>query len=154
MRSLRSRIALSEPPSGAAGALSVLSEFDSAVWFTAARLSAVRIVVSEEFLEVRLALWQKALGLLRNIRVARTNISDVHVVRDPIREAMHSGIKVGLRLPWLCYIARTIGLDEAFVVRRGVPGLSLTVTNGTRLRRVRVSTHQADELARQRQAGD
>jgi hypothetical protein len=109
----------------------------------------MRIVVSEESIEVRLALWQKALGLLRNIRVARTDLSDVHVVRDPVRQAMRSGVKVGLRLPWLCYVARTIGLDEAFVVRRGVPGLSLAVDNGTRLHRVLVSTHQAEELARE-----
>ena len=48
----------------------------------------------------------------------------MHVVADPVREAMRAGIKVGLRLPWLYFVARTITLDEAFVVRRGVPGLS------------------------------
>ncbi len=111
----------------------------------------MRILVSEEHVEVRLALWQKALGLMRNIRVARANVSDVHVVHNPVREAMTTGIKVGLRLPWLCYIARTIRLDEAFVVRRGVPGLSFAVDNGTLLHRVLVSTREAEQLAQQLQ---
>jgi hypothetical protein len=112
---------------------------------------AVRINVSDDHVEVRLAPWQKLLGLMRNIRVARADISDVHVVSDPVREAMRSGIKVGLRLPWLCYVARTIRLDEAFVVRRGVPGLSFAVDNGTHLRRVLLSTRRAQELAQQLQ---
>jgi hypothetical protein len=112
-------------------------------------VSDVRIHVSDEYLEVRLALWQKLLGLLRDIRVARADISDVHVVSDPVRAAMRSGIKVGLRLPWLCYVARTIRLDEAFVVRRGVPALSFAVDNGTALHRVLVSTRRAEELAQQ-----
>jgi hypothetical protein len=111
----------------------------------------MRINVTDEYVEVRLSLWQKALGLMRNIRVARADISDVHVAADPVHEAMHSGIKVGLRLPWLCYIARTIRLDEAFVVRRNVPGLSFAVEDRTPLRRVLLSTHQADELAQQLQ---
>jgi hypothetical protein len=109
----------------------------------------VQIRVTGEQVEVRLAWWQKLLGLLRNIRVARADVSDVHVVQDPVREAMRSGIKVGLRVPWLCYIARTIRLDEAFVVRRGVPGLSFAVDNATPLHRVLVSTRQAEELARE-----
>jgi hypothetical protein len=112
----------------------------------------MRINLSDDQLEVRLAPWQKLLGLMRNVRVARADISDVSVVSNPVREAMHSGIKVGLRLPWLCYIARTIRLDEVFVVRRGVPGLSFAVNNNTSLRRVLISSHQADELARQLQA--
>jgi hypothetical protein len=112
---------------------------------------AVRINISDDHVEVRLAPWQKLLGLMRNIRVARADISDVHVVSDPVREAMRSGIKVGLRLPWLCYIARTIRLDEAFVVRRGVPGLSFAVDNGTPLHRVLLSTRRAQELAQQLQ---
>jgi hypothetical protein len=113
----------------------------------------MHIHLSEQYVEVRLAVWQKALGLLRDIRVARADVSDVHVVQDPVREAMRTGIKVGLRLPWLCYVARTIRLDEAFVVRRGVPGLSFAVNDGRTLRRVLVSTPQAQELARQLQAG-
>jgi hypothetical protein len=111
----------------------------------------MRINVTDEYVEVRLSLWQKALGLMRNIRVARTDISDVRVVADPVHDAMHSGIKVGLRLPWLCYVARTIRLDEAFVVRRNVPGLSFAVDDHTPLHRVLLSTHHADELAQQLQ---
>ncbi|HTA32623.1 MAG TPA: hypothetical protein VK721_04280 [Solirubrobacteraceae bacterium] len=112
----------------------------------------MHIDVSDEYVEVRLARWQKLLGLLRDIRVARTDVSDVRVVEDPLREAMSSGIKVGLRLPWLYYVARTIHLDEAFIVRRGVPGLSFAVDNDTSLRRVLVSTHEADALVQQLQA--
>ncbi len=111
----------------------------------------MRIHVSDEYVEVKLAAWQKLLGLLRDIRVARADLSDVRVVDDPLREAMSSGLKVGLRLPWLCYIARTIRLDEAFVVRRGVPALSFAVENDTPLRRVLVSTSQAQALAQQLQ---
>ncbi len=109
----------------------------------------MRINVSDDYVEVRLSLWEKVLGLMRNIRLPRADLRDVHVVQDPVREAMRSGIKVGLRLPWLCYIARTIRLDEAFVVRRGVPALSLAVADGAPLHRVLVSTREADELARQ-----
>ena len=56
---------------------------------------------------------------------------------------------VGLRLPWLYYVARTIRLDQAFVVRRGVPALSFAVRNRDPLRSVLVSTPQAVELAQQ-----
>jgi hypothetical protein len=111
----------------------------------------MRVFVSEESVEVRLAPWQKALGLLRNITVARADVGDVHVVQDPIREAMRSGMKVGLRLPWLYFAARTLRLDEVFVVRRGVPALSFSVGGAGTLRRVLVSTPDADELARRLQ---
>lgn len=116
-------------------------------------LSAMRIEVSDESVEVRLAPWQKALGLLGNIRVARDELSDVRVVEDPVRDAMSAGIKVGLRLPWLYFVARTIRLDEVFVVRRGVPALSFAVDDGGTLRRVLVSTRHAEELARELQGG-
>ncbi len=111
----------------------------------------MRIHVSDEYVEVKLAVWQKVLGLLRDIRVARADVSEVRVVDDPVREAMSSGLKVGLRLPWLCYVARTIRLDEAFVVRRRVPALSFAVENDTPLRRVLLSTPEAQALARQLQ---
>ena len=62
-------------------------------------------------------------------------------------ETMGTGIKVGLRLPWLYYVARTIRLDRAFVVRRGLPGLAFAVRNQDPLRSVLVSTPQAQELA-------
>jgi hypothetical protein len=108
----------------------------------------MRIVVSEDFVEVRLAPWQKALGLLRNVNVARAQMRDVHVEPDPVRVAMSVGVKVGLRVPWLYFVARTIRLDEVFVVRRGVPALSFAVGGSGSLRRVLVSTPEAQELAR------
>jgi hypothetical protein len=114
----------------------------------------VQIELGDDFLELRLAPWQKLLGLMRDVRVARADISDVRVVADPVREAMRSGIKVGLRVPWLCFVARTIRLDEAFVVRRGVPGLSFALENEGWLRRVLVSTPEADALARKLRGGD
>jgi hypothetical protein len=113
----------------------------------------VRIQLSDDYVEVRLAVWQKVLGLMRDIRVARADVSDVHVVDDPVREAMTTGIKVGLRLPWLCYVARTIRLDQVFVVRRRVPGLSFAINDGRTLRRVLLSTPEADQLARRLQSG-
>lgn len=111
----------------------------------------MHINVSDDHVEVRLALWEKVLGLMRNIRVARTDVSDVRIVADPVREAMSAGIKVGLRVPWLLYVARTIRLDEVFVVRRRVPGLSFAVHNDTALHRVLLSTRRAEELAQQLQ---
>jgi hypothetical protein len=108
----------------------------------------MRVQVSDEAVQVLLSRWQKVLGLMRDIRVPRADVSDVRVVDDPISETMGTGIKVGLRLPWLYYIARTIRLDQTFVVRRGVPGLSFSVRNHDPLRRVLVSTPDAEELAR------
>jgi hypothetical protein len=108
----------------------------------------MRVTVSEEFVEVRLARWQKVLGLMRDIRVARAAIGDAQVVEDPIRDVMRTGLKVGLRLPWLYYVARTIRLDEAWVVRRGVPALAFAVRDGGALRRVVVSVPEAEALAR------
>ena len=96
-----------------------------------------------------LARWQKVLGLMKDIRVPLVDVSDVGVVEDPIREALGTGLKVGLRLPWLYYVARTLRLDRAFLVRRGVPGLSFAVRNHGALKHVLVSTPEAEELAGQ-----
>jgi len=112
----------------------------------------MRVSVSEESVEVLLSPWEKLLGLLGNIRVARTDVSEVQVLETPMREVMRSGLKVGLRLPWLCYVARTIRLDQAFIVRRGVPALSFAVRNHGALKRVIVSTPDARSLARQLQS--
>ena len=112
----------------------------------------MRVVVGEESVEVLLAPWEKALGLMRNLTVARADISEVEVIQDPMREAMTSGMKIGLRLPWLLYVARTLRLDQLFIVRRGVEGLSFVVSNHRYLRRVLLSTRQADELAKQLQS--
>jgi hypothetical protein len=108
----------------------------------------MRVQVTDESVEILLSRWQKVLGLMRDITVPRADVSYVRVVDDPMRETMATGIKVGLRLPWLYYVARTIRLDQAFVVRRGLPGLSFAVRNHDPLRRVLVSTPDAEELAR------
>jgi hypothetical protein len=108
----------------------------------------MRVHVSEDTVEVRLSPWEKALGLLGDITVSRADVSDVQVVQDPIREVMTTGLKAGLRVPWLYYVARTIRLDQAWLVRRGVPALSFSVRNKGALRRVVVSTPEAGTLAR------
>jgi hypothetical protein len=107
----------------------------------------MRVFLSDHELEVRLSPLEKALGLLGNIKVARSDVSDVRVVEDPLHDVMRSGLKVGLRLPWLYYVCRSIRLDRAWVVRRGVPALSFAVRNHGALERVTVSTLQARELA-------
>ena len=106
------------------------------------------MVLDEERLEVKLALWERILGLMGSIRVARREIHDVRVVEEPIPEAMTAWPKVGLRLPWFYYVARTLGLDEAFAVKRGVPALSFAINGAGRLRRVLASTPQAQDFAR------
>jgi hypothetical protein len=111
-------------------------------------LPAMYVHLSEEKIEVRLARTEKVLGLLRDISVPRSDISDVQVLDDPLREVMRSGLKVGLRLPWLYYVCRSIRLDQAWAVRRGVSALSFAVRNQGALERVTVSTPEARELAR------
>jgi hypothetical protein len=107
----------------------------------------MRVRLTDDSVEVLLAPWEKALGLLGNIKVARADVSDVRVVPEPLRETMSAGIKAGLRVPWLYYVARTIRLDQVFAVRRGVPALSFAVRNHGALRRVLVSTPDAQALA-------
>jgi hypothetical protein len=108
----------------------------------------VRVRVTEDSVEVLLSPWQKVLGLMKGIRVPIADVSDVRVVEDPIGEVMGSGLKAGLRIPGLYYIARTIRLDRAFLVRRGVPALSFAVRNNEPLKSVLVSTPEAANLAR------
>jgi hypothetical protein len=107
----------------------------------------VRVRVTEDSIEVLLSRWEKVLGLMKDIRVPLADVDDVRVVDDPIRATLGTGLKAGLRLPWLYYVARTIRLDRAFVVRRGVPALSFAVHNHRPLRHVLVSTPDAHELA-------
>ena len=111
----------------------------------------MRIQVTDDSVEVLLSRWQKILGLLGDIRVPRADVSDVQVIDDPVRVAMGAGVKVGLRLPWFYFVARTIRLDQAFIVRRGIPGLSFAVHNHGSLSRVLVSTPDAAKLAQQLQ---
>jgi hypothetical protein len=114
----------------------------------AATLSRVRVQVTDDTVAVLLARWEKILGLMGDIRVPLADIGDVRFVEKPIREAMGSGIKAGLRLPGTYYVARTIHLDRAFVVKRGLPGLAFAVRNQGPLESVLVSTADAKELAR------
>jgi hypothetical protein len=107
----------------------------------------VRVHITDDTVEVRLSRWQKVLGLMRDIRVPRAQIGEVEVIEEPIREAMGIGIKVGLRLPWLCYVARTIRLDQVFIVTRRVPALAFSVSGEGPLRRVVLSTREAEQLA-------
>jgi hypothetical protein len=110
-------------------------------------LPLVRVHLYEEKLEIRLSPVEKVLGLLGDIRVAIDDIHDVSVVEDPLYEVMRAGLKVGLRIPWLYYVCRTIRLDRAWAVRRGVCALSFAVSNHRTLRRVTVSTPEAHDLA-------
>jgi hypothetical protein len=112
----------------------------------------MRVHLTEDSLEVLFAPWEKALGLLGDIVVRRADVADAKVVQEAVREAMSAGMKAGLRLPWLCYIARTIRLDQVFAVRRGVPALSFAVRNHDRLRHVLVSTPEAEVLAERLQS--
>ena len=108
----------------------------------------MRITLTPDALEIHLARWQKILGLMRDITIPRSHISRVEVVEAPVREAMSTGLKAGLRLPCLYYACRTMALDQAFVVRRGVPGLNIELHDHDRLTRVLLSTPEAAELAR------
>lgn len=108
----------------------------------------MRLILTSDALEVRLALWQKILGLMRNITIPRSHITRVEIVEEPVREAMRTGLKAGVRLPWLYYVCRTMALDQAFVVRRGVPGLDIELHDQGRLTRVLLSTPEAALLAR------
>ncbi len=107
----------------------------------------MRVEIDDAAVHIRLAWWEKALGLMRDITIPRAQLGEVRVVEDPVREAMGVGIKAGLRLPYVRYVARTLRLDQAFVVRRGVPGLSLEVRGDGPLRRVLVSAPDASALA-------
>lgn len=107
----------------------------------------MRIEIAGDALEIHLSWWQKALGLMRDIRVPLAQIADVEVIEKPLAIVHRAGIKIGLRLPWLYFVARTIRLDEAFVVRRGMPALSFHVAGEGILQRVLVTTPEAEQLA-------
>jgi len=113
-----------------------------------ASLSPVKVQVNTQAVEIRFSWWEKTLGLLGDVTVPRSEISDVQVVDDPMPLPMGSGMKAGLRLPGVIYLARTIRLDELFAVRRNIPALAFAVGGEGKLRRVLVSTPEAQELAR------
>jgi hypothetical protein len=109
-------------------------------------LRAVRVHLFEDEIEITLTPIEKVLGLMRDIHVPRSEVSDVRVLEDPLREVMRSGLKVGLRLPWLYYVCRSIRLDRVWAVRRRVPAITFAVGNHGALKRVTVSTRDAHEL--------
>lgn len=111
-------------------------------------LQRVRIELEHGAVEVRLSWWQKLFGLMRNMTVPLADVEGAEVVADGVRVAGRAGLKFGLRVPLVYFVARTIRLDEAFVVRRGVPALSLSIGGDGPLRRLLVSTPRAEELAR------
>ena len=112
------------------------------------RLPRVRVHLTGDSIEVRLARWEKILGLMKDITVPLADIADVRVVENPMREARATGLKAGLRLPGVYFVARTIRLDHAFILKRGLPALSFSVRNHPPLERVLVSAPDAKELAR------
>jgi hypothetical protein len=108
----------------------------------------MRVEITADTLEVRLARWQKVLGLMGDIRLPLADVEDVQVVEKPLGQIKRSGLMAGLRVPWLYYVARTIRLDEVWIVRRGVPALSFSVRGSGTLKRVVISTPEAQALAR------
>lgn len=114
-------------------------------------LPAVRVHLFEERIDIRLSRVEKVLGLMGSISVALSDVSDVSVLEDPLHEVMRSGLKVGLRLPWLYYVCRSIRLDQAWAVRRGVPAVSFAVRNAGALERITVSSPDASALAKRLQ---
>jgi hypothetical protein len=113
----------------------------------------MRVEITAETIEVRLSRREKILGLMGDIRLKLGDVEDVSVLAEPLREVRRSGLMAGLRVPWLYYVARTIRLDEVWIVRRGVPALSFSVRGKGTLKRVVLSTPEAEALARRLQAG-
>jgi hypothetical protein len=113
----------------------------------------MRVEITADTLEVRLSRREKILGLMGDIRLQLSDVEDVQVVAEPLHEVRRSGLMAGLRVPWLYYVARTIRLDEVWIVRRGVPALSFAVRGSGTLKRVVLSTLDAEGLARRLRGG-
>jgi hypothetical protein len=109
----------------------------------------MRVEISGDVLEVRLAWWQKILGLMRDIRIDLAHVENVQVVEEPLREVRRAGLMAGLRVPWVYYVARTIRLDEIWIVRRGVPAVSFSVRGEGALKRVVLCAPGVHALAQQ-----
>jgi hypothetical protein len=112
----------------------------------------MRVEITAGTLEVCLSRRGKILGLMGNIRLQLGDLKDVQVVAEPLREVRRAGLMAGLRVPWLYYVARTIRLDEVWIVRRGVPALSFGVRGSGTLKRVVLSTPEAEGLAQRLRA--
>ncbi len=113
----------------------------------------MRVEITADTLEVQLSRREKILGLMGNIRLQLSDVEDVRVLPEPLREVRRSGLMAGLRVPWLYYVARTIRLDEVWIVRRGVPAVSFAVKGSGTLKRVVLSSPEAEGLARRLRAG-
>lgn len=109
----------------------------------------MRVRVSEQTLKVQFSRWEKVLGLMGDIDLPRASVGEIEVVDDPVAQVMRSGLKIGLRLPWLSYVGRSIKLDEVWAVRRHIPALAFSVRGCPPLRRVTLSTRDARALAAQ-----
>lgn len=112
----------------------------------------MHVEITADTVEVRLTRREKILGLMGNIRLQLSDLQDVQVVAKPLREVRRAGLMAGLRVPWLYYVARTIRLDEVWIVRRGVPALSFGVLGSGTLKRVVLSTPEVEGLAQRLQA--
>jgi hypothetical protein len=113
----------------------------------------VRVRVTEDSIEIELAAWEKALGLMKDIRLPLSDLADVRVVEKPMREVRGRGLKAGLRLPGVRYVARSIRLDEAFLLKRGEQAVSFAVRDHAPLESVMVSVPDASRLAKQLRGG-
>jgi len=113
----------------------------------------VRVRVTNDSVEIGLAAWEKALGLMKDISLPLRDLSDVRVLEQPMREVRGRGLKAGLRLPGVRYVARTIRLDEAFLLKRGEQAVSFAVRGHEPLRSVIVSVPDAPRLAKQLRRG-
>lgn len=108
----------------------------------------MNVRLTGDSIEVLLSRWEKIVGLMKDLHVPLADVADARVVENPMREARGTGLKAGLRLPGVYFVARTIRLDQAIILKRGLPALSFSVSNHPPLERVLVSTPDAKELAR------
>jgi hypothetical protein len=107
----------------------------------------MRVSLSDDYLEVRLSVAEKILGLMRDVRVERAQVTRARVVDRPFAEAMSAGLKAGLRLPGVYYVCRTLALDRVWAIRRGLPAVAVEIEGHRRLREVTASTAQAQAIA-------
>lgn len=108
----------------------------------------MRVRLTDDVIEVRLARWEKIVGLMKDLSIPLADVTDVRVVENPMREVLGSGLKAGLRLPGVRYIARTVRLDRAFLLKRGEQAIAFSVRNHDPLQYVIVSVPDAQALAK------
>jgi hypothetical protein len=109
----------------------------------------MRIELTQETLEIRLAAWERALGLMGNLSLPRSSITRADLRDDGPAAVAHWWPKVGLRLPGILYIARSFDGRQRFIVRRGEPAVELEVGPASTPRVVVFSTPDAERLARE-----